>query len=324
MTRRVLIALDGSELAEQVVPHLLRFIAPDRTELLMMTALSSSVFPLFRNAIRSLTSEQIAMFNKGKAYEQVQALTQQLNETGFRVKSEVLSGAPAESILRLAEETNVDLIAMSTHGRTGLGLALLGSVADEVVCNARAPIFLVPPKAVVKPGALPRTIFLPLDGTLIAETAIPAACQLAQSTNAVIHLVRVVEPHDLEGGPKNKSASLTSIDSDYAREQPIIRQAVCYLKRIQLRLQLAGIASRYQISVGAPAETITCTARTENADLIVMSTRGRTGVERKVYGSVVSQVISNAIWPMLIMRGKVTVSACERDVNVVPETSCSC
>ena len=321
MTRRVLISLDGSELAKQVIPHLLRFIAPDRTELLMMTALSSSIFPLFKDAIRSLTSEQIAMFNKDKAYEQVQALTQQLNETGFRVKGKVLSGAPAESILRLAEETNVDLIAMSTHGRTGLGLALLGSVADEVVCNARAPIFLVPPKAVVKPDPLPRTIFLPLDGTPLAETAIPAACQFAQSTGAVIHLVRVVEPHDLEGGPKNKPAS---IDSDYAREQPIIRQAVCYLKRIQLRLQLAGIASRYQIAVGAPAETITCTARAENADLIVMSTRGRTGVERKVYGSVVSQVISNAIWPMLIMRGKVTVGACERDVNAAPETSYSC
>ena len=76
----------------------------------------------------------------------------------------------------------------------------------------------------------------------MAETAIPVACQFAQNTGAIIHLVRVVEPHYLEGGPKNKPASLASIDSDYAREQPIIRQAVCYLKRIQLRLQLAGIA----------------------------------------------------------------------------------
>ena len=162
MTRRVLISLDGSELAEQVVPHLQRFITPDRTELLLMTALSTPIFPLFKDTIKSLTSEQIAMFNRDKAYEQVQAMTQQLNETGFKVKSEVLSGKPAESILRLAEEEHVELIAMSTHGRAGLGLALLGSVADEVVCNARLPIFLAPPKAVIKPDPLPRIIFLPL------------------------------------------------------------------------------------------------------------------------------------------------------------------
>ncbi len=322
MIRRVLIPLDGSELAEQVVPHLLRFAAPDRTELLLMTAISSSIFSLLHDNIKSFTSEQMAMLKKNNgACGQVYAVMQQLNETGFSVTSQFLSGVPAECILRVAEKTYVDLIAMSTHGRTGLGLALLGSVADEVVRNARPPLFLTPAKAVVKPDLKTRIIILPLDGTPLAETAISVACQFAQNANAVIHMVRVVE---LSKDTKDESTTKqASTNPNYVREQPIIQQATCYLERIQLRLQLAGIVSQYQVAEGEPADSIIRTAHAENADLIVMSTHGRAGVERMVYGSVVKKVIRHAIWPLLLMRGKVPVKSSESEA-ILPATSSSC
>lgn len=321
MIRRVLIPLDGSKLAEQVVPHLLRFAVPDRTNILLMAAVSSSIFPLLHENVRSFTSEQIDMLRKNnEACEQVHTVMQQLNKTGFSVASHFLSGAPAECILQVAEDAYVDLIAMSTHGRTGLGLALLGSVADEVVRYARPPLFLTPAQAVVKPDSLPRIIILPLDGTPLSESAIPVACQFAQNTNAVIHLVRVIEPtQDTEDALTTKPMSS---NWNSAEEQPIIRQATSYLERMQLRLQLAGIVSRYQIAKGEPADIITRIAYEENADLIVMSTHGRTGVERMVYGSVVKQVIRNAIWPLLLMRGKVPVNSAEREALLPATSSC--
>lgn len=318
MIRRVLIPLDGSELAEQVIPHLLRFVSPMGTELLLMTASSSSIFPLLNDTIRSLTSEQIVLSNENVS-KQVHAVAQQLNQIGFRVKSQFLSGTPAESILHLAEEAYVDLIAMSTHGRTGFGLVLLGSIAEEVVRNACPPVFLVPAQAVVKPDPLPRTILLPLDGTPLAETAIPTACQFAKNTGAVIHLVRIIEPHG--GAEQSKKQPLSNhLDNS----QPISQQAACYLERMRLRLQLAGVVTRCQVTEGIPADTIVRIAHAENADLIVMSTHGRTGMERLVYGSVVSQVIGNTICPLLLMRGKVPVEDWGRAVNAVPALPSSC
>lgn len=308
MIKRVLIPLDGSELAERAVPHLLRFITSERTELLLMTALSSSVFPLLSDKMRSLTSERIVLSDESEASEQMQMIAQQLVQRGFRVESQFLPGVAAECILHLSEKANVDLIAMSTHGRTGIELALLGSVADKVVRNARSPVFIVPSKVMTETAPPPRAIVLPLDGTTLAETALPVARQFAKDTGAVIHLIRVIEFQDSED---ELVADETAIDLNEAKGQPVVRQAACYLERIQLQLQLAGVVSRCHTVEGDPAEAIIRMARTEDADLITMSTHGRSGVERIVHGSVVSQVISNAMCPLLLMRGKVPVEAFE-------------
>lgn len=309
MIKRVLIPLDGSELAERAVPHLLRFITSEQTELLLMTALSSSVFPLLSDKMRSFTSEQIVLSDESEASEQMQMIAQQLVQRGFRVESQFLPGAAAECILHLSEKANVDLIAMSTHGRTGIELALLGSVADKVVRNARSPVFIVPSKVMTKTTAhTPRAIVLPLDGTTLAETALPVARQFAKDTGAVIHLLRVIEFQDSED---ELVADETTIDLNEAKGQPVVRQAACYLERIQLQLQLAGVVSRCHTMEGDPADAIIRMARAEDADLIAMSTHGRSGVERIVHGSVVSQVIGNAMCPLLLMRGKVPVEAFE-------------
>ncbi len=314
MIRRALIPLDGSELAERAIPHLLRFVKPDQTELLLMTALSSTSSSLFDDTARLFMSGQTALSKGHEAGKQMDVVAQQLCQAGFSVMNRLLSGAPAASILHLADEACVDLIAMSTHGRTGLGQMLLGSVADEVVRNARPPVFLVPTAVVVKPDFLPRIILLPLDGTPLAETAIPAAIQFAQNTGAAVHLIRVVEPadsgHELQDG-----------SPDYTGEQPVIRQAIGYLERIQLRLQLAGVSSCNRIAAGDPADVINRIARAENTDLIVMSTHGRSGVERMIHGSVVSRIISNTICPLLLMRGKIPVEIYERTGSEVSAAS---
>lgn len=313
MIRRVLIPLDGSELAEQVICHLLRFAAPEQSELILMSALSSSILPLSEHF------EQNPIPGSHEVCEQVNAVAKQLSQRGFKVASQFLTGRPVESILHLAEEEHVDFIAMSTHGRTGLGLMLLGSVAEGVVRNARPPVFLAPPGALVKPDPLPRTVLLPLDGTPLAETAIPVACQLAQKTGAIVHLVRVVESHATH---KKQSNEQKNIDSDSVEEQPLTRQAVSYLERMKLRLQLTGVESRSQVVIGNPADAIVQIIRAESADVVVMSTHGRSGVERMVHGSVVSKVISNAICPLILMRGKVPVDVYERggDAQLVTST----
>ncbi len=302
MIRRALIPLDGSELAKQVIPHLLRFITPDQTELLLMTALSSTSHSLAEDVLAHSFQEQISTAKESKAYKQLYDITQELSQTGFNVKDRLLTGIPAKSILQLAEETFVDLIAMSTHGRTGLKRALLGSVADEIVCHARPPVFLAPAAITARPHSTPRTILLPLDGTPLAEAAIPIAQQFAQNTGATIFLIRIVklshEQQDNQTSTEEESATMH------------------YLERIQLQLKLANVPSRYQIATDNPAEAIIRTMHTEDVDLIVMSTHGRSGVDRIIHGSVTSQIIGSTICPVLLIRGIVPVEAYEPSANL--------
>ncbi|MGG7055733.1 universal stress protein [Nitrosomonas sp. ANs5] len=304
MIRRVLIPLDDTELAERAIPHLLRFVTPAQSELLLMTALPSPI-------LAGRSHDKPAAVSGGG--EWLQAVAQRLGRLGFRVNHQVLAGAPAETILSLAEEAQVDLIAMSTHGRSGLGLALLGSVADEVVRNARQPVFLAPPQAQAKPDSVPGVVLLPLDGTPLAETAIPAACQFAQLTGASVHMIRVVDPADCQD---RRVDAQTAVDLNDTEHSPIVRQAVAYLERIKLRLQLAGVESCFQVALGDPVNVIPRIVQAEQADLIVMSTHGRSGVARVVHGSVAGQIINHTTCPLLLMRGKVPVEVSERDSQV--------
>ncbi|SEI95130.1 universal stress protein [Nitrosomonas eutropha] len=315
MIRRTLIPLDGSELAEQVIHHLLRFITPDQTELLLMTALSSTSRSLdeVEDTPGLPASKQTVVSKEDKARKQLYDITQKLNQIGFSVMDRLLSGMPAESILRLAEETFVDLIAMSTHGRTGLGRALLGSVADEVVCSARPPVFLAPAAIAVKSSSVPRTILLPLDGTPLAEAAIPIARQFAQNTGATISLIRVVRPNHPGYEQPDEQVS--------AGEQSVAHQAISYLERIQLQLQLANVFSRYQVASGDPIEAIIRTMHMEDSDLVVMSTHGRSGVERIIHGSVTRQIIGNTTCPLLLVRGVVPVEVYESSDDKVSAAS---
>ncbi|MXS85179.1 universal stress protein [Nitrosomonas sp. HPC101] len=313
MIRRALIPLDGSELAKQVIPHLLRFITPDQTELLLMTALSSSFHSLVEDASDLPTPKQTATTKENKAYKQLHDVAQELNQIGFSVMDRLLPGTPAENILHLAEEACVDLIAMSTHGRTGLGQALLGSVADEIVCNARPPVFLAPAAIPVKSGSVPRTILLPLDGTPLAEAAIPIARQFAQNTGATISLIRIIKPDHSRHGQQNERIS--------TKEQSETHQAIHYLEQIQLQLQLANVPSCYQVIPGSPAEIIIRTICTENTDLVVMSTHGRSGIERIIHGSVTSRIIGNTTCPLLLVRGIIPIEVYESSNDRVSAAS---
>lgn len=306
MIRQVLIPLDGSKLAEQVIPHLLRFITPDQTELLLMTALSSTL-PSDKSNSNLAISESTSTSQNYKIHEQLNNVTQELNQISFSVTERVVPGAPTNSILSLAEEAFVDLIAMSTHGRTGLRRVLLGSVADEVVCNARPPIFLTPAAITAPPKFTPRTILLPLDGTALAEAAIPIAQQFAQNTGATLSFIRILD--------SNYSEHEQSANQTDTTKQATSQQATRYLEQIKLRLQLANVTSRYQITSGDPAVAIIRASHTEQVDLIVMSTHGRSGVGRIIHGSVTRQIIGSAICPLVLIRGILPVEVYDASHN---------
>ena len=137
MFKRILVPLDGSPAAEAILPQ--------ATELARLTG---AALVLFRVALPDefpgdlLTEAQHRALEDAEAY--LHALKQRLKEEGFRASTvKVRQGHPAEAIVDCAANSAIDLIAMSTHGRTGLRHIVMGSVAEKVLRAAPTPVFLV-------------------------------------------------------------------------------------------------------------------------------------------------------------------------------------
>src|SRR6185503_1618042 len=117
------------------------------------------------------------------------------NRLAFTVpaRTQILEGGdPAEEITRYAGSSSSSFIVMSTRGRGAIGCLVFGSVADDVVRHARVPVVLVHEEESPQPGFIPRMI-VPIDGSLLAEQALPQATELARSTDATVSLVQVLD-----------------------------------------------------------------------------------------------------------------------------------
>jgi nucleotide-binding universal stress UspA family protein len=136
MYKRILIPLDGSALAEAVLPHVEELAKSSAAELVLLRVASAHIFP-GADAIEA----QVAAVQEAENYVADLAKTQQ--EKGIRAEAKVRYGDPAEEILDHAARDHIDLVAMATHGRTGLKRVVLGSVAEKVLRSAPVPMLLV-------------------------------------------------------------------------------------------------------------------------------------------------------------------------------------
>lgn len=141
MYRKILVPLDGSKVAEGVLPHAKALAYSEGAELILLTVGANPAvdFAFSDPGIaQSAISEQE---ERSKKY--VTEIERQLQAAGFKTSTMLRVGSVAEVILGVAEELDVDCIAMSTHGRTGPARWLLGSIAERVVHNSKVPVLLI-------------------------------------------------------------------------------------------------------------------------------------------------------------------------------------
>lgn len=142
MFKKILVPLDGSTWSEAVLPHV-RVLAREQQAEVALLRISTAALHVYSEVpfnYAELIERDIA---DCKRY--VEAIAESLRKEGITVATSVVDGYVAESILDYAEQNKVDLIAMSTHGRSGVRRMLLGSTADRVVHGARTPVLLVRP-----------------------------------------------------------------------------------------------------------------------------------------------------------------------------------
>ena len=257
--------LDGSPAAEAALPAVFRLLR-QRTETEIV--LARCVPPLAVDA----------GLDAARSY--LLKLEDSLGERGARVRALAEEGSPADTIVKLAERESADLIAMTTHGRTCLARAVLGSVTERVLRKTRVPVFAVRTFAAAPPQERPgsRTLLLPLDGSDASLRAFPAAADLARLLSARLLLLAV-----LESAP------------DRARAEK-------HLEEVEKMSRNQGVVTAVLLEEGDPVDEILDVARFHEVDLIAMATHGRTGVSRLVTGSVTEGVLRKSPVPLHIIR----------------------
>ena len=144
------------------------------------------------------------------------------------------------------------------------------------------------------------TIITPLDGSALAEEALPVASELGAGLQATLYLVRVVEPaRNSALAALGSEASLLLGESLAEVEEQRENEARVYLEAIAHDLRERGLRVTWEVRVGRPADEVARLAETTGANLIVMATHGRSGVRRLAFGSVTNDLLQRGIIPVL-------------------------
>lgn len=211
--------------------------------------------------------------------------------------SEVRIGSAYREICAAAQQRQHDLIVIGTHGRTGLKHLFLGSTAERVVRFAPCSVLVVRGLDIAATGTLkPAKILVPVDFFRNSTTAVDAAVTLAKQFKAALVLVHVIPTYYAVG---EYNCFDSAILEDELRECAQ-KEFAAILKKIKN----AGVAAATQILNGRPATQIAEAAKRHQADLIVISTHGRTGFEHVMLGSTTEEVVRHAHCPVLALREK--------------------
>ncbi|MCC6625980.1 MAG: universal stress protein [Chloroflexi bacterium] len=292
MIQTILVPLDGSPLAESILPAVQR-----------IAHLSGAALRLVHVAEPPHGQPAAAAAHEQEIRQYLDAVAQRLTAAGLSVTIEVLAGDPAESIIQAGQ--GVELIAMGTHGRSGIGRWVYGSVADKVLRGASAPVLLVRARAEGPvPGESPRAIVVPLDGSELAEHALPLASMLGQEASVPLVLVQSIYWSELgvAGGFPDGYGTLMSAEIAIEAAEAGAKE---YLAEIVAKLAAQGVTAQPIISLVPATDAILDAVDQHGAGLIVMTTHGRGGLGRFVYGSVADRVLRAASVPVLLVRAGV-------------------
>jgi nucleotide-binding universal stress UspA family protein len=278
MYEKMLVPLDGSKVAEMVVPYAEEVAAKLSSQIILVSVFEPA--PTDQERLQQTYLEHIR--------EQMQHdLKDWKPKKEIKVQSRVLMGKPADEILRHANENDIGLIAMTSLGLSPRGPWLLGNIAAKVLRATTKPILLVRTPASegdLKQKRIVKRILVPLDGSELGAAAIPHSEALCQALGAELVLFQVIEPP-----PRWSVTEVPYQITETPEEMENI--AITYLDEIRKSFKDKGLRVSSATAIGNPADQIIDYAKQNAIDLIAMSTHGRTGIGKWIFGSVTDKVL---------------------------------
>jgi nucleotide-binding universal stress UspA family protein len=296
--RHFLIPLDGSPLADAILPSALALAEVFSARVTLLRVLEAPASPPGAH-VNPVEWELV----RAEAQHRLGELKSQLEARGLQTAAELVEGRAAEQILLFADQHDVDLIALSSHGEGGLSGWFLSSTIQKVVARTHRSLFIAPAYAYPEaPHPAPRfaKILLPLDCSPRAECAVLMAMEIAAAHQSEMILAHVVAEPELSRrmAPCEEDLTLAAKLTRRNREE-----AERYLMQLQENLTARGVRSRARVVVSARrAHSLRALAQHENVDLVVLSAHGRTGDPADRYGGVASRVIQECPRPVMIVQ----------------------
>ncbi|WP_455448461.1 universal stress protein [Natrinema thermotolerans] len=283
----ILVPTDGSDHAARVAGHALGlarwFDATVHVVSVVDVSAAGGVFdaggvsPAF---VERLEDEAAA------AVERIETMTD-----SDRVRSAVLKGSPAATILEYVGEHDIDLIAMGTHGRTGVNRYLTGSVTERVVRQSDVPVMTARVTERSEWAGGYDEILLPTDGSEPAAAAVDHALAIATRADATVHVVSVVDVSTVAGRPSIMAPNdiLAQFESD----------AETAVETVATAVRDAGLDVETHVQKDIPSQGLLEYVDDHDIDLVAMGTHGRTGFDRVLLGSTTERFVRRAPVPVL-------------------------
>jgi nucleotide-binding universal stress UspA family protein len=298
----ILVPLDGSDLAECVLPHLEAIIIRGRAvNIRFIYVIDSLDVPFTKEEFK----DKIESEARTSASHYLHEVVDRLGYDGS-VTTEVVIGKTADAIMDYAAKHSIDLILMATHGRSGMSRWARGSVADKVIRASTTPVWLV--RAGMQEEAFyeewPKiSIMVPLDGSEFGESVLPHAEAAAKQLSADLVDIVLVRVCELFTEPHYPPAMKMSWE-EYQKYEEDRCKEICrkYLAGVEETMTARGFRVRTEVQVGDTAKTLIEYADNNAISLIVMSTHGRSGLSRLAFGSIAEKILHEVSRPVLLIR----------------------
>jgi nucleotide-binding universal stress UspA family protein len=293
----VLVCLDGSASAEAALPlaaHLARLDESRMTLLRVLDARSESGEARPTDAI-----DWEVLRQEAKSY--VERIATELSAAGAVVEGRVAEGSAPREIRAISAHTAADLVVLSTHGDGADGAWQLGSTARKILELAATALLVVPSqcRCTRRAAVPPRRIFVPLDGSLRGETALPTAQRIARADGAELVVAHVVSE------PIRSEVLHTESDLAVACELAarLAARADAYLEQVRLRIAANGPEVRKSLLRATDHRAgLVSLAENSDVDLVVLTAHGAVCDSKRAFGSVTAYFLAHSTVPVLVLQ----------------------
>ncbi|MGB0384516.1 MAG: universal stress protein [Ardenticatenaceae bacterium] len=344
--RKVLIPLDGSEFSGQVLPQIHYLLPPEYYELVLAHVVQPQAEPL--SEVRVPTSRVVSTSpwipsslstHKWRelhslVQERLEAEARPLRQLGYSVSVAALGGEPVQKIVRFVENEGIDLVAMATHGRSGLSRLVLGSIAEQIVRRVSVPVLLVRPATSTAQSQTPGDVLLerlaadqPLritfatDGSPLSDSAASFAGALARTLDGELTTIMAVHQDEVEHAQNAMEKTRQLVGEPLRACVPLVGIAnevfLRHLRKNPADLLIAGhfadrVTSTQRSAIGTTAQRLL-----QNAPTSVLVVKGATPNVKKILACA---AIGDEVVVKAAARFAKAVGAPLRLLHVVPPT----
>ena len=299
MINHILVPLDSSTLAECVLPHVMAIAPAMNARVTLLHVLENP-----RNGNGAPAVDPVDWhLRKHKSERYLEQIAERLQNSGLNAEYSILEGNPAQGIIEFARNNGVDLIALSTHGNSGLSGWNVSSVVQKILLRSYKSTLLIRaylPTVAASSKVRYKRLFVGLDGSTRSEYVLPVAMRLAQAYKSELQLGTVIQkPQIIHRFP------LSEKDSKLINQIVDMNQKAAshYLDQLLTQFSLEGLDLKTDIVVGDnPIADLHDMVDEIKADMVMLVAHGHSGERRWPYGSVTNSFIAYGNTPLMIMQ----------------------